>query len=150
MEHVIHRATVADAFRLTSLMLASSAYQGDYARILKNYRITPEQVSRDLIYLAESSGTVLGFYSLMLGAEPELDLMFVSDAAQGMGTGRLLFEHMRDQARERGIPAVTIISHPPSVGFYRRMGAELIGVKPPSPPRVTWERPVLTMRTGVS
>ncbi len=131
-------------------MLASSAYQGDYARILKNYRITPEQVSRDLIYLAESSGAVLGFYSLTLGAEPELDLMFVSDAAQGTGMGRQLFEHMRDEARQRGIPAVMVISHPPSVGFYRRMGAELIGVKPPSPPRVTWERPILTLRTGVA
>jgi len=144
----IRRASAADAPALTDLMQASSAYQGEYARILDGYRVTPEQISRDLIFLAEESGRLLGFYSLMLGEEPELDLMFVADNTQGLGLGRQLFEHMRVEARERGIPVVKIVSHPPSVDFYRRMGAELIGAKPPSGTRVTWERPVLTLRTG--
>jgi GNAT superfamily N-acetyltransferase len=149
MEIEIRRALMADAASLTELMLASSAYFGEYAPILDGYQITPAQISRDLIFLAEASSRPMGFYSLMLGDEPELDLMFVANEAQGTGLGRQLFEHMRGQARDRGIPAVKIVSHPPSVGFYMRMGAEVIGVKPPSS-KVTWERPILTLSTGLA
>lgn len=144
----IRRATAADAPRLTRLMQDSPAYRGDYARILEGYEVTPDQIARDLIFLAEAEGQLLGFYSLMLGAEPELDLLFVAEAAQGTGLGRRLFAHVKDEARARGIAAIRIVSHPPSVGFYQRMGAELVGVKPPSPPRVSWERPVLVLRTS--
>lgn len=150
MEIDIRRASAADASLLTDLMHASSAYEGEYARILRGYEVTPDQISRDLIFLAETSGRLFGFYSLMLGEEPELDLMFVAEDAQGTGVGRQLFEHMRREVRERAIPAVKIVSHPPSVGFYLRMGAELVGVKPPSGSRVTWERPVLTLRTDAN
>lgn len=146
----IRRALAVDAPALTDLMHASSAYEGEYARILEDYRVTKEQIGRDLIYLAEDRGRLVGFYGLTPGEEPELDLMFVADDMQGTGLGRQLFEHMRGEARERGIAAVRIVSHPPSVGFYRRMGAELIGTKPPSPPRVTWERPMLALRTGLA
>lgn len=150
MQPTIRRATASDAAGLTDLMYAASAYQGEYASILRGYRITPEQISRDLIFLAETSGQLLGFYSLMLGEEPELDLMFVADDAQGTGVGRQLIEHMRREARARGIRAVTIVSHPPSVGFYQRLGAVLTGIKPPAGDRVTWERPVLTLQTGLA
>jgi GNAT superfamily N-acetyltransferase len=150
METNIRRATAADASRLTDLMQSSSAYDGEYARILNGYRVTPEQICRDLIFLAETGNRLLGFYSLMLSEEPELDLMFVADETQGTGLGRRLFEHMQKQARERGIPAVRIVSHPPSVGFYLSMGAKMVGLKPPSGTRVTWERPVLTMQTGLA
>jgi GNAT superfamily N-acetyltransferase len=146
----IRRATATDAKALTELMHASSAYQGEYARILCGYRVTPEQIGRDLIFLAESHLRLLGFYSLMLADEPELDIMIVADDAQRTGLGRQLIEHMRDQARDRGIPAVKIVSHPASVGFYRRVGAVVTGGKPPSGSRVTWERPVLTLRTGLA
>ena len=150
MQPTIRRATVADAADLTELMHAASAYRGEYASILRGYEITSEQIGRDLIFLAETSGHLLGFYSLIHGDEPELDLMFVADDAHGTGVGRQLIEHMRGEARARGILTVTIISHPPSVGFYQRLGAELTGMKPPSGSRVTWERPVLTLRTGLA
>jgi GNAT superfamily N-acetyltransferase len=146
MDIHIRRALPADAPSLTDLMQASSAYKGEYARILHGYNITPAQISRDLIFLAEECGRLLGFYSLMLSEEPELDLMFVAEDAQGTGLGRKLFEHMQRQARERGIAAVKIVSHPPSLGFYLRMGAQVIGVKPPTGTRVTWERPVLSLQ----
>ena len=144
----IRRSTPADAIPLTRLMQDSPAYRGEYARILEGYQVTADQIARDLMYLAEAEGQLLGFYSLILGDEPELDLMFVAAAAQGTGLGRRLFAHMKEEAREHGIAVVRIVSHPPSVGFYQRMGAELVGVKPPSPPRVSWERPVLSLRTG--
>lgn len=129
---------------MNRLMQASRAYEGEYRRILDGYAVTPEQIARDHVVLAEGDGHVLGFYSLITDGEPELDLMFVADAAQGMGLGARLFRHMRAQAARLGIGSVRIVSHPPAAGFYERMGAVQVGIKPPSG-RVTWERPILAL-----
>ena len=51
---------------------------------------------------------------------------------------------MRETARAHDIASVLIVSHPPSAGFYERMGAVREGVKPQSG-RVTWERPILRL-----
>lgn len=140
----IRRATVADAPVLTALMHASGAYQGNYSSILDGYEITPAQIERDVIYLAEQDGRMTGFYSLVPVGEPELDLLFVADDAQGTGLGALLIGHMKEQARQRGITRIKIVSHPPSAGFYERMGATRIGTAP-STPKVGWPRPILSL-----
>jgi len=146
---MIRRATAEDAAVLTALMRASAAYQGEYASILDGYEITEEQIQNDQVFLAtDDSGLVLGFYSLAnLNSEPELDLMFVADAAQGSGVGASLFEHMRHTARKLGLTSVKIVSHPPAARFYARMGAEPAGSKPPSG-KVGWERPILVLNLG--
>ncbi|HWV21469.1 MAG TPA: GNAT family N-acetyltransferase [Devosia sp.] len=140
----IRPAEPADATALTELMHASSAYSGTYARILEGYAITPAQLDTDIFYVALLDDAIAGFYSLTLAGEPELDLLFVADSAQGTGLGKTLFQHMADQARRRGLSAVKIVSHPPSVGFYQRMGATITGTQKPSA-KVTWERPILTL-----
>lgn len=141
---MVRPACWADADALTALMKASSAYSGQYALLLDGYRVSEEQIARDHFAVAEGEGRVLGFYSLTFGEEPELDLLFVADSAQGLGIGRILMGDLITTARARGIAAVKIISHPPSVGFYRRQGAVQIGIKPPSG-RAAWERPILTL-----
>jgi len=143
----VRRATITDLPRLNALMKSVRAYQGAYGAILEGYALDDAQLHRDLVFLAEADGEILGFYSLIVAGEPELDLMFVADAAQGTGLGKILFAHMRETARSHGIASVLIVSHPPSVGFYERMGAVRDGVKPPSG-RVTWERPVLRLAVG--
>ncbi|WP_457518213.1 GNAT family N-acetyltransferase [Streptomyces sp. TE33382] len=90
------------------------------------------------------TGRVLGFYSLIL-SPPELDLMFVADDAQGLGIGRLLVGHLRDEARRAGLSRVRIVSHPPSEGFYRSVGAERVGTLTANPPAVMWDRPELVL-----
>lgn len=134
-----------DAAALTALMHAASAYRGHYASILEGYAITPEQIAADLFHVAEKEGVLLGFYSLTLVPEPELDLLFVSDHAQGAGLGAALFRHMAGEAKRLGLAAVKIISHPPSAGFYETMGATVIGTKPPTP-KARWARPILCFR----
>jgi N-acetylglutamate synthase-like GNAT family acetyltransferase len=146
---VIRRASVSDAAALTQLMHTSSAYKGDYARILEGYGVTSEQIAEDLVYLAERAGQLVGFYSLIPGASPELDLMFVADTAQGTGLGLQLFEHMKAKAAELGITNVKIVSHPPAVGFYQRMGAVRVGMKSRSA-KITWDRPILDFPIGKS
>ncbi|MGW8377607.1 GNAT family N-acetyltransferase [Streptomyces sp. ODS28] len=158
---VIRRAQPADALRLTSLVHASRAYGGPYASILSGYSVSRAYVERECVYLAldaagdgprgggrgrrgGSGGELLGFYALLPHTEPpELDLLFVADAAQGRGIGMLLVDHMREQAREAGLERVTVIAHPPAEGFYLRAGAHRTGTRPASPPAVRWERPEL-------
>ncbi|MFK4811742.1 GNAT family N-acetyltransferase [Devosia sp. ZW T5_3] len=141
---IIRPAERGDAQTLTTLMHQSSAYAGTYASILDGYAVTPEQIDGDIFYVADLEGAIAGFYSLTLGDEPELDLMFIADHAQGMGLGARLFQHMIAQAQGRGIASITIVSHPPSVGFYQRMGATITGTKAPNV-KVSWERPILRL-----
>ncbi len=139
----IVRATVDQAPALTALMHASSAYQGDYASILDGYEVTPHYVAANQTFAATADGQILGFYSLVTDP-PELDLLFVSDAAQGLGIGARLIAHLLTEARARGIEAVRVVAHPPALPFYVHMGARRIGTIPPNPPKITWERPELT------
>lgn len=140
----IRRATAADHAAINAIVQTSSAYQGAYRPMLDGYEVTEKQIVEEETWLAED-GDVLGFYSLLFGAQPELDLMFVSDAAQGRGVGRLLFDHMRALAKARGVESLKIISHPPALDFYRRMGAIEVGLAYPVG-NVTWARPVLMLR----
>ncbi len=140
----IRRAAPTEADALTRLMLGSSAYQGAYASILQGYRVTADYVARHLVFVAEGvdGGPLLGFYALICDP-PELDLAFVADEAQGKGAGRLLITHMLNEAQAAGLSGVRVVSHPPSEGFYRALGARPTGILPPTPPRVPWERPEL-------
>jgi GNAT superfamily N-acetyltransferase len=135
----IHRATPDQAGALTALVHASSAYQGEYASILDGYAITPGYVAANPTFTATGEG-LLGFYALL---EAELDLLFVADAAQGLGIGARLITHMLGQARERGLKSVRVVSHPPALAFYLRMGARRTGTVPARPPKVRWDRPEL-------
>lgn len=144
---VLRRATAADIPALERLMRASSAYQGQYAPMLQGYAISQDQPARDHMVLAEQDGVVLGFYSLIVEGEPELDLMFVADAAQGTGLGARLFDDMAATARRMGIDAVKIVANPPAEGFYLRMGARRVGTKRPKG-RVTWLQPILYLSLG--
>lgn len=125
-------------------MHASAAYGGSYASILDGYTITPSQIDQDVFRVAERDREICGFYSLTFDGEPELDLMFVADRAQGVGLGSMLFQHMTGEAKRRGIVSITIVSHPPSVRFYQAMGATIIGTKPPTT-KAAWSRPILTL-----
>ncbi len=138
----IVEATSGHVDELTDLIQASSAYQGEYAVILAGYRMKPSYLDDHPTRIALVDGVVAGFYSLI--PEPaELDLLFVADSAQGLGLGAALVAHMLDRARDLGATTVRVVSHPPAVGFYQRVGARLIGTVPPRPPKITWSRPEL-------
>jgi GNAT superfamily N-acetyltransferase len=142
---LIRRANQCDRHRLTELMHSSSAYRGKYAAILAGYEISNEQIENDLMYVAEYRQQLMGFFSLAnLPSNPELDLMFVSDHAQGKGIGRLLFDHLRTVARDHGVTRIHIVAHPPAEQFYLRMGASRIGTKEAGG-KVSWARPVLSL-----
>jgi GNAT superfamily N-acetyltransferase len=138
----ISRASASDAGKVTELMQESAAYQGEYASILEGYRVTEDYLATHPAFVAHAQREVVGFYSL-IEYPAELDLLFVADSAQGTGIGAWLIEHMLGQAAELGMTEIRVVSHPPATGFYERMGARRVGVVPPQPPKITWERPEL-------
>ncbi|MBB4679044.1 GNAT family N-acetyltransferase [Crossiella cryophila] len=140
----IRPADPGQADELTELMHASSAYRGEYASILHEFRLTAADLSTEPTFVAMRAERPLGFYRLILDP-PELDLLFVADHAQGLGLGARLLRHMLAEAARRGLTAVRIVSHPPAAEFYRRQGARQVRILPPSPPRVTWSRPEFTL-----
>lgn len=141
----IRRAAARDAKRLTRLVRTSRAYQGPYESMVAGYRVGPDYIEHHEVYVVESArGQVLGFYALVLDP-PELDLMFVANEAQGLGIGRQLIAHLTGRAREAGLAGVRVVSHPPSEGFYRSVGAEQVGTVRANPPAVLWDRPELLL-----
>jgi GNAT superfamily N-acetyltransferase len=151
---LIRRARVRDGKRLTRLVQGSRAYEGHFAAMVAGYRVGPDYIEAHRVFVAVEDGPeeagggwVLGFYALVVEAA-ELDLMFVADEAQGRGIGRLLVEHMKGEAREAGLDAVRIVSHPPSEGFYRSVGALRTGTVAANPPAVMWDRPEMTLPVG--
>ncbi|RSS53306.1 GNAT family N-acetyltransferase [Streptomyces sp. WAC01280] len=138
----IRRATADDSKRLTRLVRTSAAYRGDYAAMVEGYQVGGAYIEHHPVFVAvDENDRVLGFYALLLG-EAELDLAFVADSAQGLGIGRLLMEHMTEQARAAGLAAVRVVAHPPAEEFYLRTGAVRTGVLPPAG-RIHWARPEL-------
>ena len=144
MNGSIRRAVASDAAALNAIVHGSASHKGEYSPMLEGYAVDADQIARDEIHLAEEDGRTLGFYSLMLGETPELDLLFVDDAAQGRGLGRILMDHMRALAATRCVMSVKIVSHPPAADFYRRMGAIDAGLAYPLG-RVTWVRPIFML-----
>lgn len=140
----IRRAVARDAKRLTRLVRGSGAYQGIYAGAVAAYRVGPDYIEAQRVFVAVGAGEdgdrVLGFYALVL-APPELDLLFVADDAQGRGIGRLLVAHMRSEAQAAGLDRVKVVSHVPAEDFYRRVGAVRTGTAFATPPAVPWDRP---------
>ncbi|MFE0648032.1 GNAT family N-acetyltransferase [Streptomyces sp. NPDC059534] len=138
----VRRATADDSKRLTRLVRASRAYRGDYASMVDGYQVGGAYIEHHPVFVAvDGSGRVLGFYALLVD-EAELDLAFVADAAQGLGIGRLLMEHMAGEARAAGLASVRVVAHPPAEEFYLRTGAVRTGTVPPTG-RIHWARPEL-------
>ncbi|MEV3933422.1 GNAT family N-acetyltransferase [Streptomyces sp. NPDC049944] len=145
----VRRAVARDAKRLTRLVTTSRAYEGPYAPMVEGYKVGPDYIEAHAVHVAvDDDGRVLGFYALVL-SPPELDLMFVADDAQGLGIGRLLVGHLRDEARRAGLDRVRVVAHPPAEGFYRSVGAERTGTVAARPPAVMWDRPELAIPVDV-
>ncbi|MYX11971.1 GNAT family N-acetyltransferase [Streptomyces sp. SID8374] len=146
---LVRRATARDARRLTRLVRTSRAYEGPYAPMVAGYRVGPDYIEAHRVFVAagRDDDRVLGFYALIL-QPPELDLMFVADEAQGLGVGRLLIGHLREEAGRAGLTGIRIVSHPPAEGFYRAVGAEPVGTVRANPPAVMWDRPELLLAVG--
>lgn len=150
METKIRPALDADCEMLTQLVQQSTAYEGEYHKLIADIVFTPAHLQRDAFFVCETDGQVAGFYSLkQKGAALELDFLFVDNSFQGQGIGGQLMAHMQQEAHQRGYQQVEIVAHPPAEAFYLKMGAVRVGVKP-AEGRATWERPILMLSVSLA
>lgn len=117
---------------LGALSLRSKAVWGYDAAFLEACRreleITPEQLGRTQIRVAESAGTAIGVCQVIVAGEvAELARLFVAPERIGQGCGRLLFDWAVAAARGAGALRMIIDSDPGAVPFYVRMGARAVG-----------------------
>jgi GNAT superfamily N-acetyltransferase len=145
----IRDARPSEAGRLAEIVIQSDAYQGMYINHAANQHIDPEYIESNHVRVGESKfGKIVAFYSLLVPGrgnrvgDAELDYMFVDNDQQKKKIGTALFNDALDTARAFHLKRIYIVAHPPSVGFYKKMGAMHVGDLPPLYP-VAWWRPIL-------
>jgi GNAT superfamily N-acetyltransferase len=146
----IRDAWSTDGPALTRMVRGSGAYDGTYRVMVAPLLIDDSYLATNPTRVCvDHQGTIVGFASLLLpgrgvAGEAELDYMFVADDQQGRGIGRALVADVVAIAAELSVTRIHIVSHPPSEGFYRSVGAQRVGEIPPAG-RVTWSRPHLRL-----
>ena len=131
MTLTIRPALTTEADVLTQIAQDAKRYWGYPEHWLKVWQddltIRPEFVDQNPVYVAETEGSVVGFYALTLGQEKaQLDHMWVAPAHIGSGVGKELFLHAMQTAAKRNVTEVEISSDPNAEGFYQKMGAHRV------------------------
>jgi GNAT superfamily N-acetyltransferase len=128
----IRRALTEEAAALTGIAHAAKKHWGYPEHWIAHWQddltISPDFVAANPVYVAETDGSLLGFYALVLSADKaELDHLWVAPEHIGTGVGKELFLHAMQAAATRKISSVEILADPNAEGFYRKMGAHRIG-----------------------
>jgi ribosomal protein S18 acetylase RimI-like enzyme len=136
MTRIVLRAARPDeAALLGEIALRAKGYWGYDQEFLEACRqeltFTAADAQQRRIVVAETAGTVAGFYSLD-GQPPEGELgnMWIEPDAIGTGLGRRLWTHAIEAAQTAGFKELRIESEPNAEGFYLAMGAERTGETP--------------------
>lgn len=130
----IVRAKPEDAGALTEIAHAAKRHWGYPERWIESWRdiltMRPEFIAANIAYCAVEKDLTVGFYVLTPEVDGlHLDHLWILPAVMQRGTGRALFEHAVEQARNSGFSSIKIEADPNAEGFYRRMGAERVGTK---------------------
>lgn len=117
---------------LSLIAYAAKRHWGYPKRWMERWRegltITPEFVEENEVYAALVEGEPVGFYALVgQGCRIELEHLWVLPERMGTGVGRALLEHAAGRAADLGAETLGIEADPNAEGFYRRMGARLVG-----------------------
>lgn len=129
----IVRAKPQDAEVLTELAYAAKRHWGYPERWIESWRdtltIRAEFIAANVAWCATEDACAVGFYVLTNESDGlHLAHLWIVPPAMGRGIGRALFEHAVEQARELGGRALEIEADPNAEGFYKRMGAQRVGV----------------------
>lgn len=149
---VLRAARPAEATLLGDIALRAKGYWGYDKEFLEACRaeltFTEQDIQDRHFVVAESAGTLIGFYSLD-GQPPagELGNMWLEPTAIGTGLGRQLWAHAIKTAEAAGYKQLSIEAEPNAEGFYLAMGADRTGETPSGsiPGRVL---PLMTFSVG--
>ena len=84
-------------------------------------------------FAAEENGVILGFalyyirYSTWKGQAMYLEDILVTESARGKGIGKLLFERLIDEAKEKGLKRIVwqvLDWNEPAINFYKKYDAK--------------------------
>ncbi len=116
-----------------SILLTQLGYPQDGAFVIKKLRELSERVSSK-VFVAEESGTVLGFLSFdsapafhREGSIGTITAMCVLEPKRGRGIGRQLIEHAESFAKEAGCVRIAVASGMQRLDthqFYLNLGYE--------------------------
>jgi N-acetylglutamate synthase-like GNAT family acetyltransferase len=83
-----------------------------------------QQIKDGLVFVAELTGTVVGYVSLKVYAKRKMELegLFTEPDQWRQGIGRQLVLHAIDISRSQGARTMIVFANPHALGFYRRMG----------------------------
>jgi len=134
----VREARPDEATVLTEMAFNSKASNGYSAGFMEACReeltYTSEQISSDDYHFlaAEGEGHVIGFAAIEIldGGECAIESLFVSPQYKSLGVGSGLMSATLDWAREKGVTGIHIQSDPGAVGFYKGIGARLVGSSP--------------------
>jgi N-acetylglutamate synthase-like GNAT family acetyltransferase len=129
----IRPAVVSERSALEALQSRASLNNlGDRPALLANpevNQIPKEQLEAGQVFVAEQSGSVVGFAVIVPRSDGnvELDGLFVEPDKWRRGIGRQLVDHCAQLARLGGSTALHVVGNPHAEGFYSRCGFTRIG-----------------------
>lgn len=137
MAITIRRAVKADCPRLLELVNELALYE----KAPQEVTVTLEHFTESgfgekpvwWAFAAESDGVILGFalyyirYSTWKGQAMYLEDILVTEAARGQGIGKLLFDRLIEEAREKNLHRIVwqvLEWNEPAIRFYKKYNAD--------------------------
>lgn len=164
MELTIRHALPTEAETLTQISFASKRFwnypESYFLTWKEELTITPEYIVKNQVLVAERSGNLLGYYSLVdidqdyqsgnlfIPKGHWLEHLFVLPEAMGQGIGRRLTQHAIDHCIGMGWDSLFILADPNARGFYDKMGAIYLRETPSSIPDRTVSFYALAVKPG--
>jgi N-acetylglutamate synthase-like GNAT family acetyltransferase len=128
----VSRATPEDASALTAVAFAAKRHWGYPESWIREWipllTLTPEFIRDQVTFKATEGTEIIGAAAIdVQGTDASIVHLWVMPAAMGSGVGGSLFVACETAARSLGAKRLIIESDPNAEGFYRKMGATLIG-----------------------
>lgn len=140
MEITIRRAVKADCPRLMELVQELADYEKAPDEVTVSFEHFEESgFGPDPVwwaFVAEADGIIHGFalyyirYSTWKGQAMYLEDLIVTNAMRGRGAGKLLFDRLIEEAREKGLQRMVwqvLDWNEPAINFYKKYNANFDG-----------------------
>jgi GNAT superfamily N-acetyltransferase len=133
---------------LTEIAHTAKRHWGYPEKWIESWRealtITPEYIAANPCFVATDDAGVIGFSAVRLASDAAwVDHVWILPSAMGRNIGRGLFEACEAEARRSGATLLRIEADPNAVGFYERMGAQIVGRVPASMDEVERSLPLM-------
>lgn len=135
MSRLVRAPMIDELAVLSELCMRSKAQWGYDKNFMDACRAELSLNLRDLqrtqVAVAEEDGQAVGVVQLdVKGNCADLLKLFVEPGVVGRGVGGTLFRWAANRARQLGADRLFIDSDPDAAAFYRRMGAQHLGLSP--------------------